>query len=156
MKAPVLVLGIGSPVVSDDAVGFRVVDALRKMNVQGIQLEEACVSGLDLIETMLDYRMVIVVDAILTGAFPPGKIMVLGEDSLEATVHGVNPHDVNIGTAIELGRQLEPERFPKEVVFVAVEVNDVWTVSDKMTPEVEAAMPEAVQTVLDLAEGKEV
>ncbi|MCE5297121.1 MAG: hydrogenase maturation protease [Euryarchaeota archaeon] len=156
MKAPVLVLGIGSPVVCDDAVGFRVVDALRKMNVPGIELEEACASGLDLIETMLDFDLVIVVDAIMTGAFPPGRVMVLDEKSLEATVHGVNPHDVNIGTTIALGKQLEPKRFPKEVVFVAVEVNDIWTVSDKMTPEVEAAMPEAVQTVLDLAAGKEV
>jgi len=156
MKAPVLVLGIGSPVVSDDALGFRVVDELRKMKVPGIDIDEASVSGLDLIEMMLDYRLVIVVDAILTGSFPPGKVMVLGQESLEATVHGVNPHDVNIGTTIALGKQLEPERFPKEVVFVAVEVNDVWTVSDHMTPEVEAALPEAVQTVVDLAEGKEV
>ena len=156
MKAPVLVLGIGSPVVSDDALGFRVVDEIRKKNVQGIDVDEASVSGLDLIEIMLDYKLVIVVDAILTGAFPPGKVMVLGQESLEATVHGVNPHDVNIGTTIALGKQLEPERFPKEVVFVAVEVNDVWMVSDHMTPEVEAALPEAVQTVLDLAEGKEV
>jgi len=156
MKAPVLVLGIGSPVVSDDALGFRVVDELRKMKVPGIDIDEASVSGLDLIEMMLDYQLVIVVDAILTGSFPPGKVMVLGQESLEATVHGVNPHDVNIGTTIALGKQLEPERFPKEVVFVAVEVNDVWTVSDHMTPEVEASLSEAVQTVVDLAEGKEV
>ncbi|QLH75222.1 MAG: hydrogenase maturation protease [Methanomassiliicoccales archaeon] len=156
MKAPVLVLGIGSPFVTDDALGFRVVNELRKMDVRGVDLEEASVSGLDLIEVMLDHERVIVVDAILTGAFPPGKVMVLGEDSLEATVHGVNPHEVNIGTTIALGRQLEPQRFPKEVVFVAVEVNDVWTVSDRMTPEVESAIPEAVQTVLDLVEGKEV
>jgi hydrogenase maturation protease len=45
---------------------------------------------------------------------------------------------------------------PKEVWFVAVEVNDVWTVSDCMTPDVEAAVPEAVQTVIDLINGKEV
>ena len=63
---------------------------------------------------------------------------------------------MNVGTTIALGKQLEPERMPKEVIFVAVEVNDVWTVNDRMTPEVEAALPEAVQTVLDLIDGKDV
>lgn len=61
---------------------------------------------------------------------------------------------MNVGTALELGRKLEPDRMPKEIFFVAVEVNDVWTVGDTMTPEVEEALPEAVQTVLDLIDGK--
>lgn len=156
MRSPVLVLGIGSPYVTDDALGFRVLDEVRKLNPAGVDFEEASVSGLDLIEIMLDYERVIVVDAILTGTYPVGKVMVLGEDSLSATVHGVNPHEMNVGTTIALGKQLEPERMPKEVIFVAVEVNDVWTVNDRMTPEVEAALPEAVQTVLDLIDGKDV
>jgi hydrogenase maturation protease len=154
MKARTLVLGIGSPIVSDDAVGFRIVDRLRTMSLEDVDLEEASTSGLDLIEMMLDYRLVIVVDAIVTTNYAPGTVMVLGEESFHATIHGTNPHEVNVGTALELGRKLEPERMPKEIFFVAVEVNDVWTVGDTMTPEVEAALPEAVQTVLDLIEGK--
>lgn len=156
MKASTLVLGIGSPFISDDAIGFRVVERLRTLDIQDVDIEEASVSGLDLIEIMLDYRRVIVVDAILTGNFPPGKILVLGEDSLVVTVHGVNPHEANIGTTIALGRQLEPDRMPTEVFFVAIEVNDVWTVSERMTPEVEEALSEAVQTTLDLIAGRPV
>ena len=156
MKARTLVLGIGSPFITDDALGFRVADEIRKRGLPDVDVDEASVSGLDLIEVMIDYERVIVVDAILTGGFPAGKVMVLGEESLTATVHGVNPHEVNIGTTIALGKQLEPERFPKEVTFVAVEVNDVWTVADHMTPAVEDALPEAVQTVIDLIEGREV
>jgi len=156
MKARTLVLGIGLPYVSDDALGFRVAAEIRKMNLPDVDVDEANVSGLDLIEIMIDYQRVIVVDAILTGNFPAGKVMVLGSESLPVTVHGVNPHEMNIGTTIALGKQLEPERFPSEIEFVAVEVNDVWTVNDVMTPEVEKALPEAVQTVVDLIEGREV
>jgi hydrogenase maturation protease len=154
MKARTLVLGIGSPIVTDDAIGFRIVDRLRTMAPEDVDFEEASVSGLDLIEMMLDYQLVIVVDAIVTTNYAPGTVMVLGEESFHATIHGTNPHEVNVGTALELGRKLEPERMPKEIFFVAVEVNDVWTVGDSMTPEVEDALPEAVQTVLDLIEGK--
>jgi len=154
MNGKTLVLGIGSPVVTDDAIGFRIIESLRTMALENVDLEEACVSGLDLIEIMLDYDMVIVADAIVTTQYALGKVMVLGEESFQATIHGTNPHEVNIGTALDLGRKLEPERMPKEIFFVAVEVNDVWTVGDTMTPEVEQALPEAVQTVLDLINGQ--
>jgi hydrogenase maturation protease len=145
-----LVLGIGSPIMCDDAIGLRVLQELSKMNVKGVDLEEACTSGLDLIEIMLDYERVIIVDAILKSSHEPGTILVLTPDAFSDTVHGVNPHEANVATTIELGRSLEPNRFPKEILFVAVEVNDVFTVSDQMTPEVEAALGGTVQTVLDL------
>ena len=154
MKARTLVLGIGSPVVTDDAIGFHIIDKLRTMALDDVDLEEASISGLDLIEMMLDYKLVIVADAIVTTTYAPGTVMVLGEESFHATIHGTNPHEVNVGTALELGRRLEPERMPKEIFFVAVEVNDVWTVGDTMTAEVEQALPEAVQTVLDIINGQ--
>jgi hydrogenase maturation protease len=55
--------------------------------------------------------------------------------------------------AIELGRRLAPDRMPKDIQFVAVEVNDVWTVTDQLTEEVEAAVPKAVEAVLKILDG---
>jgi hydrogenase maturation protease len=150
MSNRTLVLGIGSPIMCDDAIGLRVLQELSKRKVQGVDLEEACTSGLDLIEIMLDYDRVIVVDAILKSGKRPGTIMVLSPDAFSDTVHGVNPHEANVATTLELGRSLEPDRFPKEILFVAVEVNDVFTVSEEMTPEVEAALEATVETVLGL------
>lgn len=134
----------------DDAIGLRVLQELHKKGVQGVDLEEACASGLDLIEIMLDHEVVIVVDAIIKSGQPAGTIMVLSPEDFSDTVHGTNPHEANVATTIELGRTLEPERFPKKVLFVAVEANDVFTVSEQMTPEVEAALSKAVDKVLEL------
>lgn len=145
-----LVLGIGSPIRCDDAIGLRVLGELATMNLEGVDLEEACASGLDLIEVMIDYDRVIIVDAIVESGHPPGTVMELGAEAFADSVHGSNPHEANIATTIELGRRLEPERFPKEVLFVAIEAKDVATISEEMTPEMEAALPEAVKTVLDL------
>ncbi len=150
MKNRTLVLGIGSPIMCDDAIGLRVLQELHKKGVQGVDLEEACASGLDLIEIMLDHEVVIVVDAIIKSGQPAGTIMVLSPEDFSDTVHGTNPHEANVATTIELGRTLEPERFPKKVLFVAVEANDVFTVSEQMTPEVEAALSKAVDKVLEL------
>jgi hydrogenase maturation protease len=150
MKNRTLVLGIGSPIMCDDAIGLRVLQELGKRGVQGVDLEEACVSGLDLIEIMLDHELVIIVDAIIQSGHPPGTVMVLSPEDFSDTVHGTNPHEANVATTIELGKVLEPDRFPKKVRFVAVEANDVITVTDKMTPEVEAALERTVDKVLEL------
>lgn len=145
-----LVLGIGSPIMCDDAIGLRTLQELAKLDLKDVDLQEACTSGLDLIEIMLDYDRVIIVDAILHAGHKPGTVMVLKPEAFSDTVHGVNPHEANIATTIELGKQLEPNRFPNEIMFVAVEVNDVFTVTDIMTTEVEAALGDAVNTVLGI------
>jgi len=148
MKASRLVLGIGSPLICDDGVGFKVVDALMAMNIPDLDFDQQSVSGLDLIEIMLDYKQVVVVDAIVTERYPAGTVMLLEPDDYKNALHGTNPHEVNIHMAIELGRRLSPDRMPEEIHFVAVEVNDVWTVTDVMTEDVEKAVPMAAEAVL--------
>jgi hydrogenase maturation protease len=145
-----LVLGIGSPIMCDDAIGLRVLQELERRGVQGVDLKEACTSGLDLIEVMIDYDLVIVIDAIINSSNPPGTIMVLSPEDFSNTVHGANPHEANIATTLELGRTLQPDRFPRRIIFVAVEANDVFTVSEEMTPDLEAALEHAVDRVLQL------
>lgn len=150
MKASRLLLGIGSPIVCDDGLGFRVVEEVRAMGLPDLDVDQQSVSGLDLIEIMMDYKRVVVVDAIVTGQYPAGTVMVLEPEDFKNTLHGTNPHEVNIHMAIELGRRLSPERMPRDIRFVAMEVKDVWTVSDALTEDVERAVPLAVRTVLEL------
>jgi len=149
-KRDYLVIGIGSPVISDDAVGIRVAERIMSMHLPHVDVEEASVSGLDMIEIMMDYKRVIIVDAIVTREHEPGTILVLRPEDFSSTVHGVNPHETNIATALELGRTLEPERFPKQIFFVAVEALNTYDISEAMTPPVEAALPKAVEMVLSL------
>ena len=150
MKASRLLLGIGSPIVCDDGLGFRVVEEVRAMGLPDLDVDRQSVSGLDLIEIMMDYKRVVVVDAIVTGRYPAGTVMVLEPEDFKSALHGTNPHEVNIHMAIELGRRLSPERMPRDIRFVAMEVKDVWTVSDALTEDVERAVPLAVRTVLEL------
>ncbi|MDD1773662.1 MAG: hydrogenase maturation protease [Methanomassiliicoccales archaeon] len=150
MTRRVLVLGIGSPIVSDDAVGIRVIERIRSLNLEGVDVKDVSSSGLDLIELMLDYDTVVLVDAIITSGHPVGTVLQLEEKDFASSVHGANPHDVNIATTIELGRRLQPERMPKRIAFVAVEVADTWTISYNMTPEVEKAIPRTVEKVIEI------
>jgi Ni,Fe-hydrogenase maturation factor len=46
-----------------------------------------------------------------------------------------------------LGRKLVPAEMPKEVVFFAVEAEDLVNVSERLTPEVAKALPGIVVKV---------
>ncbi len=148
MKASRLLLGIGSPIVCDDGLGFRVVEEIKNMDLPDLDTDQQSVSGLDLIEIMMDYKKVVVVDAIVTEKFPAGTVMLLEPEDFKNAVHGTNPHETNVHMAIELGKRLFPERMPVDIKFIAVEVNDVYSVTDIMTEDVEKAVPAAVQAVL--------
>ena len=54
---------------------------------------------------------------------------------------------MNLATAMELGKMLNLA-MPQEITVFAIEAKDITTFSEKCTPEVEKAIPEAVRMVL--------
>lgn len=142
-----LVLGVGNPILSDDGVGIHVARALKARNLPDVEVEELPASGLELLDMVLDFDKVVIVDAIQTSGGIPGQIHTLEEADFERAVHGSSPHGINIATALAMGRKIIPERMPKEVVYVAVEAEDLVNVSESLSPKVEAAMPEIIRRV---------
>ena len=57
---------------------------------------------------------------------------------------------MNLPTAMKIGRQMDPDIMPKEVRFVAIEVQDIRTMSETMTPAVEEAVDSGRSAVLHL------
>ena len=67
-----LVLGLGNPIVTDDAVGLRVAQALKPLltHCPDIDISEDHWGGLRLMERMVGYNRAIIIDAICTGSLP--------------------------------------------------------------------------------------
>lgn len=144
-----LVLGVGNPILTDDGVGIFVARELKKLNLPGVEIEELPASGLELLDMVVGYDKVIIVDAIRTKGGAPGDFYTLTEDDFIRSVHGASPHGINIPTALAMGRRIVPEKMPSELIFVAVEVEDIENVSDKMTPKVAKAVPRIVEFVAE-------
>ena len=144
-----LILGLGNPLITDDSVGLRVVKALapRLQDRPDIEVSEDYWGGLRLMERMIGFDRAIVVDAICTGA-EPGTIHRLATDSIP-TQKSASAHDVNLPTALALGRQ-SGAHLPRDehIVLIGVEAQDVLTFSEECTPAVAEAIPRAVETVL--------
>lgn len=147
-----LILGLGNPLLSDDGAGVRVAERLRADGLPpGVEVVEAGTSGLAILDLVVGYDRLVVVDAIDAGR-PPGTVLELDRDELErlASHHAVSPHDADLLTTLRLGRELGL-RVPVEVWCVAVQVEDVVTLAERCTPAVEAALPRAAAAALRLA-----
>ena len=143
-----LVLGLGNSILSDDAVAFAVVDAVReRVDREDVTVSQASVGGLGLLELVLGYDRVIILDAIQTGLAEPGYIHRLTPGEFRGSLRAASSHDVSFSTALEFGRQLLKD-VPKEIVIIAVEAADVDTFGEELTPAVAAAVPQAVEVVM--------
>jgi hydrogenase maturation protease len=144
-----LVLGLGNPLLRDDSVGLRVVQELRVRlgEVPDIEVSEDYWGGLRLMERMVGYDRAIIIDAICTDS-EPGTIHLLSPNDIP-TQRSASVHDVNLPTALELGRQAGAQLPPSsEILIVGVEAADVQTFNETLTPEVETALPKAVEAVI--------
>jgi hydrogenase maturation protease len=144
-----LVIGLGSPLLTDDSVGLKVAQEVRRqLTPDGdVTVDEDVRGGLHLMERLTGYDRAIIVDAIVTGA-APGTIHQLTPDDIP-TQRSASQHDVNLPTALELGRQLGVHLpASKDILLVGIEADDILTFSEECTPPVAAAIPRAAQVVL--------
>ncbi len=143
-----LVLGLGNSILTDDAVGFAVVEEVRRrIDREDVTLSQASVGGLGLLELVVGYDRVIILDAIQTGLAAPGYIHRLTPDEFRGSLRAASSHDVSLTTALEIGRQLSKD-LPKEIVIIAVEAADVESFGEELTPTVAATVPEVVELTL--------
>jgi hydrogenase maturation protease len=145
-----LVLGIGNPIIGDDGVGFRVIEALEADPPPGdVTLTASDVSGFAILDYIIDNDEVVIVDAIQTVNGRPGDIYRLSLDDFRVTKHTPSAHDMDLPTALELGRILNM-KLPGKISIVAIEIPDAYEFSNDLTPPVQAAVPLAVQMVKEI------
>jgi hydrogenase maturation protease len=156
---PTLIIGLGNPILTDDAIGWRVAHAIREalqeksdnLLTAPVEITEACVGGLSLAELMIGYHRAIVIDAIMTRGGVPGTVYHLGLSDLPGTLNSASTHDTNLVTALEALRRFRAVVPTNNAVdIVAIEVENVLTFSEECTPAVEESIPSAVEAVLRL------
>lgn len=148
-----LVLGLGNPILTDDAVGLRVAQDLRgKVNQPEVTIGEANLGGINLMELLRGYDRAILIDAIQTENGRVGQVYRFESDALDSTRHTATLHDVNLATALALGRQIGVA-LPEKISIYAVEVEDVTTFSEKCTATIEDVVPSVANMVFKELEG---
>ena len=142
---------MGNPILSDDAIGIVLATAL-KPRLESLPhvdvIEECCVGGLNLLDVISGYDRLIALDSIRTIGGVPGAWYGFDATALRETMHLRNVHDANFATALELGRHMGAH-LPddRDCHVVAVEVADNMTFSERLSPALEAALPELIDAI---------
>jgi hydrogenase maturation protease len=152
----ILVIGLGNPILTDDGVGVKVAyeveKTLRDDIPESLTITEASVGGLRLMELLVGYDHVILIDALLTpDGGKPGTIHHLTLDDLRdisPTQHSASAHDTSLVTALEAGKKIGLH-LPTSFSIYAVSVENVLEFSDEPTSAVAAAIPKVTSEVLD-------
>jgi len=152
-----LIIGLGNPILTDDGVGVKVARMLEeKINLEnhpGLEITEASAGGLRLMEAILDYDRVILIDAyyLKPETSVPGRIHHLTLEDLRSvspTQHSTSAHDTSLVTALDAARQLG-YKIPAEIYIYAVEVENILDFSETPTPAVAAAIPIVTDQILE-------
>lgn len=141
-----IVIGLGNPIRSDDGLGIRAVREIAKRSSR-FQTAEVYTAGIGLMEKMVGYQRAVIIDAMLSGKYPPGYICRLSLDEAFRYKGLLSSHDTPLSTALEIGRFLGLQ-LPSEIVIWAVEASDLDSYSEELTPEVARALPQVVELVL--------
>lgn len=147
----VLVVGLGNPLLGDDGVGWRVAEQLQRDHGSAVEIDCLAVGGLRLMERLIGYNHVVIVDAVTTGQQPPGTLYLFSVAELPDTGRGhlSSVHDVTLKTALRLGAALGLS-LPRDISIVGVEAEQSFDFAEELSPPVALAVPRAALMVIDL------
>lgn len=143
----ILVLGIGNLLLSDEAIGVRIVEALeRRFQLPShVEVLDGGTAGMELMEMMANRDHLIVTDAVLTGD-APGSVVVLHDEEIPALfTRKVSPHQLGLSDVL-MALRLTDE-FPRRLTLVGV-VPESLAPGIGLTPTISRTIEPALVQVL--------
>jgi hydrogenase maturation protease len=141
-----LIIGVGNPHRGDDAAGLITAQRLRAQSPYHLQIIEQTGEAAALIESWKDANPVIMIDAVHSGS-RPGTIhrFEANEHPISTSSPRSSSHTLGVAEAIEMARALH--RLPSRLIVYGIEGKN-WGVGDALSPQVEEAIAEVMQHVL--------
>ncbi len=146
LKNKSLVLGIGNVLLNDEGVGIHVVRRLEENGFTGADLMDGGTGGFHLLGFIQSYENVIVVDASLD-EFPAGNVRALHPKYAKDFPHQLSAHEIGLRDLLDAAFLLG--NMP-DIHLVAISVKDFQELGMELTPDVEAAIPVAIEKVKEL------
>jgi hydrogenase maturation protease len=147
----ILVLALGNDLLGDDGVAWAAADSLDDQYGDRLQVTKTAECGLALLELMLGYRSVLILDAVSTGSRAPGEVFEIDPASL-GRIAAPSPHYAGIPEVLGLAEQLRLP-IPDRVSIVVMEVADRAVVEEGLSELVKKALPVLVQEAARVLSG---
>ena len=146
-RTPVLVLGLGTVVCTDDGAGIVAIHRLlREYDLpEGVLALDGGTLGLSLLPLVDSAEQVILVDAIKADGPPGTQVRIEGDEVGPAVYERLSPHQIGVADILAGANLLD--RYPDRVVVIGVVPASI-ELGVERTPAVEASIPELVERVV--------
>jgi len=142
-----LILGIGNPILTDDAVGIKIAQKLKEEKPE-LEVVETSEAGIILLDLIRDYDKLIIIDSIKTEKGKPGDLYKLELENLKPAKDFSSSHGIGIATAFELGLELRYS-MPKYTSIYAVVIKDNTTFGEECTEAVKERIPFIARQIIE-------
>jgi hydrogenase maturation protease len=145
-----LILGLGNPILSDDAAGLQAARQLYELiGGEDVDLVEAALAGMQTVQLLSGYDRAVVIDVVQDEA-KVGEVWRLDSDDLESGSSTAS-HGIGLGQALRLAR-LMGLPVPEQMLIYAIAAADTHTFGESLTPQLGQALPAIVRRIAaDLA-----
>jgi len=132
-KNKILVLGLGNEVIGDEGLGLVIVKEIAEKGLFP-EIDFACLStgGLDLLEYIVGYDSLLLIDTACGNKFEPGTVNYYTPDNFRETLHISSEHDASFCVAMETGERLGL-KIPKQINIIAMEICCDLYMSEKLS-----------------------
>lgn len=141
-----LVLGLGNTILCDDGVGIHIAEYI-KNKCSKTEVLEASAAGFRVVDEMIGFDKLILIDSIITNKNVPGTLYKLGPEDFSKTAHYASPHDISLFDAFKIVKE-QNYHLPEEIKIYAVEVSDIETLSEQCTEEIQQVIPTIAESII--------
>ena len=132
----ILVLGVGNILLTDEAIGVRIVEALEQRYIlpDYVEILDGGTAGMELLGDMANRDHLIIADAIVSKKSAPGTMMILRDEEVPALfTNKISPHQLGLADVLSALVGVIPESLEPHI---------------GLTPTVEAMIEPALEQVL--------
>ena len=144
-REPVLIVGIGNLLLSDEGVGVHAIRSLTEQELPaGIELLDGGTSGADLVDHLEGRTKVVVIDA-ASGDGPPGTVYRCKAHELIEQQGGLSLHEFGLADSLNMAMQLGCA--PLDVIVLGVQPASLEP-GLELSPEVAKVLPGVLKLAL--------
>lgn len=144
------IIGCGNLLAYDEGVGIHIVRRLKnEILPENVEVKELRTPGQMMMELLADTDKLIIIDA-CPGKCLPGTVhRYTDQDGSLKELLSNTIHALNFYTIFELREKVSPNRLPREVVIIGVEIEERHKFCVGLSKTVFASIDDVVKTVLD-------
>nr|MBC8277954.1 hydrogenase maturation protease [FCB group bacterium] len=105
-------------------------------------------AGFNLLDLLAGREKALIVDTMVSGRLAPGTLSFFKAGVLTPGKNLITSHQISLPTILELGKILGV-KMPQVVDVIAVEAEDVETLSEELTPTVQKAVDGALDLIYE-------